>query len=473
MDDPSMNHVLGASEFSEDGLREMDASAAAKPSVFGRYTWQTYIRCLFLLAILGVIVAMSWRPGLLRLSLLMSMVSPSRGDSLAWQPQEDSAPRLPQRRQTPPPSEWRLAAGHGASWTAPAPSSENIPHWQGGSLPSSDWKRVSVNPWSWQDDSEYGRRRQPDALAQPSQKSATGFRADDYDGWGTVQLVREPEETPTEEPAQPATALSDLPPLPALSVPAPGQPAARPALELPPLTMPEIPARRSEQPAATESPAATGVISLEPLSLDALDSAPSRPIAAPPSRPAPTERPTPSPNAVTAPSSSEPENVDWKNREITDRIPGAFLTIYPRLKFVGLCVPGQGYIRKYNQIGVPRDLVTQPKLAADDGRIPYGKYYVAGRSRDGDGAKLLLSWPSPDDVRRLGVSSDVVTAVEMAWLDRILPPQTTMAGGGLSLTGLRQWVESTEGGFALEEPHIEEIYTALPEGAWVFIQDGN
>jgi hypothetical protein len=420
MDDPSMNHVLGASDVSED-LHEADNAAPAKISVFRQYAWQTYVRCLFLLAILATIGAMSWRPGLIRLSLLLSSVSPSQGDSLAWQPDNDRAPRLAPRRQIQPPDEWRLAADPGDAWGDQAPGAADTPHWQGGSLPVSPWKRLSVDTWSWQDDHEYGmRRRQSDPLAQPSQKSATGFRADDADGWGTVTIISESAET---SPESSATA-----PLP--------------------------------------SPTSGGIISLEPLSLDALDYPASREVAAPSSRPEPAGPASPG-------GAAEPENVDWKNREIADRIPGAFLTIYPRLKFVGLCVPGQGYIRKYNQVGVPRDLATRPKLAADDGRTPYGKYYVAGRSRDADGVRLLLSWPSPEDVRRLGAPAEVVTEVEMAWLDRILPPQTTMAGGGVALTGRRQWLENTEGGFALEEPHMEEIYTALPEGAWVFIQDDN
>lgn len=170
------------------------------------------------------------------------------------------------------------------------------------------------------------------------------------------------------------------------------------------------------------------------------------------------------------PSRENPEKIDWTTTEITEAIPGAYLTIYPKLRFIGLCVPGQNYIRKYNQVAVPREL-TGPKMNSMDGRTPYGKYYIAGHRRDAAGARLILSWPSPDDARRIGLSADAVTEIENAWLKQALPPQATAAGGGVYLTGMRSLVETTDGSFALEEPHLEEIYTALQDGAWVFVQE--
>lgn len=173
---------------------------------------------------------------------------------------------------------------------------------------------------------------------------------------------------------------------------------------------------------------------------------------------------------VSSPIIDTPASVDWKNREIIAPIPGAYLTIYPKLKFIGLCVPGQGYIRKYNQIAVPRD-ASGGKMAAADGRTPYGRYYIAARSRGEQGPRLELSWPSPEDARRIGLDPAQTAMVENAWLGQSLPPQNTAAGGGLALTGLRGWLEATDGGFALEAPHMEEVYTALPDGAWVFVQE--
>lgn len=185
-------------------------------------------------------------------------------------------------------------------------------------------------------------------------------------------------------------------------------------------------------------------------------------------QPAATEQ-TP-PEKTPLPSRENPEKIDWTTTEITEAIPGAYLTIYPKLRFIGLCVPGQNYIRKYNQVAVPREL-TGPKMNSMDGRTPYGKYYIAGHRRDAAGARLILSWPSPDDARRVGLSADAVTEIENAWLKQAMPPQSTAAGGGVYLTGMRSLVETTDGSFALEEPHLEEIYTALQDGAWVFVQE--
>lgn len=174
--------------------------------------------------------------------------------------------------------------------------------------------------------------------------------------------------------------------------------------------------------------------------------------------------------AAPATANADTEEIDWATREITEAIPGAYLTIYPKLKFVGLCVPGQNYIRKYNQVAVPRDLA-EPKMNSLDGRTPYGKYYIAGHRRDIAGARLILSWPSPDDARRVGLPQEMVTEIENTWLKQSMPPQTTAAGGGVYLTGMRNMIEETDGSFALEDAHLEEIFTALPDGAWVFIQE--
>lgn len=160
---------------------------------------------------------------------------------------------------------------------------------------------------------------------------------------------------------------------------------------------------------------------------------------------------------------------DWANTEITRPIAGAYLTIYPKLKFIGLCVPGQGYVRKYNQVAMPRDL-ERPKFSAHDGRTPYGKYFIAARDRGPEGPALTLSWPSPEDGARIGLQPGQLLDVENAWLAQKLPPQNTAAGGDIRLTGDRDLVEETDGGFSLEAPHMEEIFTALPDGAWIFIQ---
>lgn len=168
-------------------------------------------------------------------------------------------------------------------------------------------------------------------------------------------------------------------------------------------------------------------------------------------------------------SSVAPGSPDWRKTNITGTIPGAYLMVYPKLKFIGLCVPGQGYVRKYYQVGVPENL-GDPKQAADDGRSPYGKYYIADRSRDSDGARLFISWPSPEDGKRIGLPEPQTREIDSAWKSRSLPPQDTQAGGGVAIFGVHQLVEKTEGGFSMDDAQMDELYRALPDGAWVIIQ---
>lgn len=603
MDDGSMNHILEATGFSGTGVHELDGGAAS-PRLRRRIPWERAIRCLLLTALIALVGYLAWRPALLRFSQLMFMVSPSHGDSLAWKPDVEDAPlRLAPRRETPEPSEWRLATGMYGGWRAERSSPNARPLWRGPSQLPAHWQRLSTNPWSWQDDAIPAKpARAP--TESPAQKPATGFRAKATDAWGVavsaapVQRIQETTTareqetdsidaagtteaatTPTDYPARQIPVLD---PLPTVATPArPAEPegaaidSAKVTEELPPLRIPDL-AARDDRPGLSElPPLAVDAFANERKSQDAVEvvsegatatqpdtmipvaepagalrpslsptpsTSPAPTLSVPafvePSSPEPSPTksspwrqieqaqpaqpevvaesaaeqtdwtqfvvPTPQPEAKaagtdlleqashgeilvstpvfqtpsvdtssgtqTASPLNAPESADWKNQEITGPISGAYLTIYPKLKFIGLCVPGQGYIRKYNQVAVPRE-TTGEKIVAADGRTPYGKYYIAARSRTADGPRLVLSWPSPDDARRLGLDAMQTALIENAWLGQTLPPQDTPAGGGIALTGLRERLESTDGGFALEAPHMEEIFTALPHGAWVFIQE--
>lgn len=458
-----------------------------------RLAWENYLRCLFLMAVIFSLGFITWRPGALRLSLLLSMASPTRGESLAWAPEPDPLPPLREARRTPPPAEWRLGPSYGNGWEANHPGTLHVDP-DGGRLKQADWRRLSFNPWQWSDDAGNRRSRSPEAMtALPPQKPATSFRAGNIAAWPTANAGLPPAgRTPTPGVLSDLGALPDLPPLPGLEGDADGDPftaapagnaggiaplsplvnlsgqtdvadaesASLPPPESPVSVLSPIPGVPSEKTAEPERP--EPVRNAEPIRTPAASVTPT----AIPTSPATAAAGT----AQTAEPTRPAETVDWKNREIAGPIPGAYLTIYPKLKFVGLCVPGQGYIRKYNQVGVPSDLIN-PKMEAKDGRTPYGRYYVAQRVLDNDGPRLFLSWPSPEDAKRIGIDSGKLAEVNHAWQNRELPPQDSAAGGGVGLTGLRHWVETTDGGFALEAPQMEEIFTALPEKAWVFIQE--
>ncbi len=575
---------------------DADAVAAGHPSIRA-LPWRSYLRCSFLLAIFAAVGFTAWRPAMLRFSVMMSAVSPSRGDSLAWQVLPEPVPPPTPRKRLPSPDEWRLAADHRNNWQAARSSNSDVFSYQGGPLPKRSWTRESSNPWAWEDDSVFGRKRGSDQEFQPNQKPATSFRADDTAGWGNVAAA-----PPARDAARPddrsatGRTVPSLAPLPGIG--GTGTPSVTAstaeqavqdvfsALQIPslapwtagddPLQTPSVAATgETGQPAApgpgavaggttastsptapSGSPAGNGAngfldsgaalfgasesqsgsraapLVTPPHSLQRADEdsaatasgtegqdrspfatvvAPASPTTTTQTTNTTTASSTPSATtstsaerngvsgslrpsgSVSAPSDAlsgdavgvssatgssdggsvaeAADGVDWKNREITGPIEGAYLTVYPKLKFIGLCVPGQDYIRKYNQVAVPMDLVER-KLSARDGRTPYGKYYIAGRDRDTAGAaRLLLSWPSPDDARRIGLDPESTQAIDNAWLDKILPPQTTAAGGGVAIEEAGPGQEWTAGGLGLEKPQMEELFLALPDGAWIFIQE--
>ncbi len=510
-----MNQILEASGLSERELRQLDASAA-KTVRNGSFAWRSYLRCLFLMAIMAALGYLAWRPAMFRFSLLMTTVAPSRGDSLAWKPDDgDSSPSAPARRLAAPP-EWRLAAKHGIGWKMTRPYRDGALNWHGDTFPLAGWQRITDNPWNWQDDFDTWRKHEPEpGLAEgPTQQVASEFRAKDAENWGSIKTAAadQPEATRAsvaapEEPVGEESAVRVVPtvePLPRTEMAALSEHAAPPNRETGGESVPEgreTLADESETEALTSLRLPSRTVQAERLAVPVQEVPAPEAVTLPaalPSNPVDTAgtaaavsaaasstlastasasafapaAPDASPTilaAVSSGGSGEEAVTDWKNREISGPIPGSYLTIYPKLKFIGLCVPTQGYIRKYNQVTMPADLLS-PKLHARDGRTPYGKYFVAGRERTGQGARLLLSWPSPDDARRIGLDAGTVSTIENAWLDQIMPPQNTPAGGGVMLSAVRPGQEYTENGFALEEPNMEEIFTALPDGAWVFVQ---
>ncbi|MDR0361237.1 MAG: hypothetical protein LBJ46_00895 [Planctomycetota bacterium] len=407
-----------------------------------RFSWEAALRAMFLLLVTGLIVMVAWRSGASRLSFVFSFGGPSRGERLAWKAEDDPPLMKTPAPGSPPPPEWRLAADHFTNWHNPRYARTRI-DLTTKSIVDAQWPRETNNAWSWEDDVPFRfRKRSP---GQPAQLPMTSFRAGDLVDWPrpVAEEAREPDvfrAIPVVEP--PRTGSPASTPVPSLPAAPPGTPGLSGLPGLPALP---APLARAETPAPAEArrDAPTGPV--------LLGDAPARPV----------------PGAT---GTAEGDAIDWKNREITGPIDGAFLTIYPKLKFIGLCLPGQGYIRSYHEVGVP-EFPEGGKMSAQDGRVPHGRYYIADRYRDADGPRLFLSWPSPEDARRIGLDPMRQMEVENAWRRRELPPQDTDAGGGVGITGLRRWVEFTEGGFALEAPQMEEIFTALPDKAWVIIQD--
>lgn len=490
-----MPHTLDAND-PESGFPEHDAGLPAS-----RFPWETIPRCLVVAAVLAMIALISWRPAMLRFSQLMFLVSPSHGDSLAWKPEPEPAERPAPRRHTVAPPEWRLAATHFGSWKPERAAGVLVVPGTGDPLNGGDWSRLSYNPWSWQDDTAFIGKRLEAGPVDPDQQPLTAQKTKEGETWPTPPAAAATVPSGPQMPSISPVPL-EIPSLPSLEVREAASARAEDGgvsdVDAPQDAVVETAENPEASPNASpisSAPFPGSLLELPPLSFDDIDwtdddaDAESREQTSEEPSPAPTEpipgMPSPEPIrpadvAADAPNEAvkpgdfgvpgEPaQNVNWAETEITGAIPGAYLTIYPKLKFVGLCVPGQGYIRKYNQVAVPRD-TSLAKLSAHDGRTPYGKYYIAARSVGTDGPALVLSWPSPEDAFRIGLPEAELLGVEEAWLGQELPPQETVAGGGVSLDSDRNRVEETDGGFSLEPQHMEEINAALPDGAWVFIQ---
>ena len=418
-------------------------------------SWEAWARCLFILMMLALVCLLTWRPSLGRFNLLISLVSPSRGDRLEWRAIDDPIPLSHPAKRIPALPEWRLSPTHSVYWNLSRPQAGSVVLSSGRITPK-NWPRLTDNAWSWQNDAITLRKNSEDQTQVPPQKSMTAFRAGDLAAWPLSTVASSPS---VSEPIAIANTGPDLPFFTAASLPAlpnsPREASSSSLGEIPPLPsigksgqtasiLPTAPGAEAQTPAASNSAQTSEVVTND----------------------LPINNPTESNNAS---ATQQEEIIDWKNREITGPIKDAYLIIYPKLQFMGLCVPGQGYIRKYNQIGVPRDL-ENVKQSGDDGRVPYGRYYIADRYQDTDGPRLFLSWPSPDDAKRIGLDEGQRARIEDAWKRQDLPPQNTPAGGGVGINGLRQWVDKTDGGFALEKPHMDEIFLALPDKAKVLIQ---
>ncbi len=427
-------HESQPSEVAEDALTE-EITETETIRFFAPGFWETYLRCFFLVAVMVGVGFVAYRPSALRLSILLSLARPSHSGSLIWRADEDSAeaPRPVIRLRAP--AEWRLNPGFDALGYNARRAAKRI-DLKPLAANARGWRRLSYNPWAWQSDTTpaHSADRGRDEL-QPIQKPATAFRAKESDVWTVPQ---EPASSIFGNGA--GEAFSDLPQLPALS----GQ------TELPMFGQPTGAQAQSGQPSFEMPPPLQPLFNGETSTLLS------------------PEPQTPKTEPATAIAPATAAGADLAAGEINAVLPDSYLTIYPKLNFIGLCVPGQGYIRKYNQVGVPQDQ-EQPKQSGQDGRTPYGRYYVTGKSLGPDGPVITLSWPSPEDAKRIGLSQPELAQIETAWERKEIPPQTTAAGGNLGIS-YGNTLNSTQGGFTLELPQLEELYNALPIGAWVFVQ---
>ncbi|GIW43518.1 MAG: hypothetical protein KatS3mg077_0800 [Candidatus Binatia bacterium] len=115
-----------------------------------------------------------------------------------------------------------------------------------------------------------------------------------------------------------------------------------------------------------------------------------------------------------------------------------------------------------------------------DGRTPVGRYYIGDKRPSRRFHKFLaLSYPNLGDAER-GlqqhlIDQDLWADILFAHLERTLPPQNTLLGGGVGIHGYGGRVELpidwTEGCIAVTDSEIDYLYETLPLGTPVDIRE--
>lgn len=173
------------------------------------------------------------------------------------------------------------------------------------------------------------------------------------------------------------------------------------------------------------------------LSVDSL------PLVVPAGAPASARNLTPFESAMSKPKQYDADSIVLDKSERT-------LTMYSR----GVKVKAYDVALGKNPVG--------PKLRRGDGRTPEGLYYINGRNPQSRyHLSLRISYPSSRDrarAARRGVSpgGDIM-------IHGLAPAFATVGG-------LHRQQDWTEGCIAVTNAEIEEIWRAVPNGAWILIK---
>ncbi|GBD27501.1 hypothetical protein HRbin30_02851 [bacterium HR30] len=115
-----------------------------------------------------------------------------------------------------------------------------------------------------------------------------------------------------------------------------------------------------------------------------------------------------------------------------------------------------------------------------DRRTPVGRYYIGDKRPSRRFHKFLaLTYPNLSDAER-GLSQNLIDQelwadILFAHLERTLPPQNTLLGGGVGIHGYGGRIELpidwTEGCIAVSDQDIDYLYEILPVGTPVDIRE--
>lgn len=178
----------------------------------------------------------------------------------------------------------------------------------------------------------------------------------------------------------------------------------------------------------------------------------------------------PAPATAPGPRASLPEACRAVGLPYPPPQPG--VVIYKRKRLLHL-LSGTKLVKEY-----PVVLGTSPegdKEREGDRRTPEGSFYVCTRVDRSQFVRFLgISYPAPDDARRAlrarRITRGQYTAILRAHAARLQPPWNTPLGGAVGIHGGGTASDWTWGCIALENPDIEELYTALTIGTRVRIE---
>lgn len=129
---------------------------------------------------------------------------------------------------------------------------------------------------------------------------------------------------------------------------------------------------------------------------------------------------------------------------------------------------------KVYRVGLGLDPVS-PKTRQGDRATPEGVYRTCGKIPHSAYYKaLVLNYPSRADADR-GLKAGMIskkqyTAIVAADAADKCPPFDTALGGQVEIHGMGSESDWTWGCVALDDPDIEELYSALPNGTQVMIK---
>lgn len=113
-----------------------------------------------------------------------------------------------------------------------------------------------------------------------------------------------------------------------------------------------------------------------------------------------------------------------------------------------------------------------PKEREGDGRTPVGQYFVCLKKLGKYGPSLGISYPSPEDARRMNAPEALIACIEERAAKGQRPPWGSPLGGEIYIHGGGAERDWTAGCIALSDENARRLYDQTPLGTRVEIREG-